>query len=156
MSIQIGFSSTTNFGLIWIGSWLIRSFLGTRYSHCYIRIGKVVYESTACGFRAINAEAWLKKSIVIREFTIPLSYEENEELQQFFVSHLGKEYSYLNLLGNGIKMLTGIEAFKDGMNKMMCSEMVYRALGYKFKLEKNPDFITPRDLYRAIEAKYGN
>ena len=146
--INIVFSTSREFKPI---SWLIKKFLRTEYSHVALEIDGIVYESMALGFRAISFGPWAAKQYTIQSCAIEITDQDLTDCLNFISVNLGREYSFGNLIGNGIRMLTGIKAFRDGISKMMCSEMVYRAILHKFKELPDPDFVTPKDCYYIVQ-----
>ena len=157
MRLAIGFSDKKNFMPM---SWLIKKFLKTDYSHVYFRISiahhQVVFESMAYGFRAIHFNTFLADNRVVKEYFIDITETETNRLMDYFWRNMGLKYSFANVLGNAVNMVTGFKAFKDGMNKMMCSEMIFRAPLEIFCECKEPDFVTPKDIELHLEAYDGN
>lgn len=152
--IYIGFSRPTTFFPIF--SWLIRLIEWTRFSHVYIRYFDtytkewIIFEASHGEVHLIQWNNWREKAITVYEQAFEIEEERKRRLVKFMVKNLQKPYSIKNILGIAIKILTGLRLFKDSNKAFICSELVATALGDRLKFEKELDFVTPKDIYKAI------
>ena len=140
------FSTPFKFNLV---SWLIKKFLGTKYSHASImfELGDrfIVFEASHGDVHMIEHTNWLVKNKVIKSFTIQKTPEEQRDILNYLIDNCQDKYGILTLFG----ILLNVKLGKDGDKRFICSELVAKALG----LSDN-DFITPKDLEKMIEEKY--
>lgn len=157
--IEIGFSKPTNVFMPW-GSWAIRLYQNTEYSHVYIKIYSkklnryMIYEAVGHGgVRFIGLEQWKKKAIEVKSFKLYVESEKTTELMQFLVDNCGVEYGILQNIGIVYANFFGKlkNPWRKGKN---CSEAVADFLvlnGFSFK--KSHDLITPKDIYEVLSGK---
>jgi len=131
-------------------SYLIREFLNADYSHVAIQIDDVVSESMMEGFRNIKITEFIKTQKIIEVYSVQLTEGQHVGLVHTLKTFKDIPYSVKNLLGNAISITfkdgRPIKAFRDGISKMMCSEMVYRAIIKEFEKFPDADFVTPKDI----------
>lgn len=132
-----------------IVSWLIKKFLGTKYSHASISFELsdrvVVFEASHGEVHMVEYTNWLMQNKIIKSFTIQKNAEEQRDILNYLIDNCNDKYGSLTLLGILFNTKLGI----DGDKKFICSELVAKALG----LSDN-DKTTPRDLEKLIEEKY--
>lgn len=156
--VYIGFSKPRS--KYAIGSYLIRFFLKTPFSHTYIRFmgqdRSFIYESVGrAGTRFISSSHWLDHAIVVSEFPIDLDDTHYRKLRNYCMDNAGIKYGFFQNIGVVLAKIFKLKKnwFKKGKN---CSEAVAEALiNQGFTIEKTPDLITPKDIYNLL-SKYNN
>jgi len=153
-TITIGFSkSKKKFA---IGSWLIRKWMKTPYSHVYLKfrsesLGRIlIYEAVGSGVRFIGRKIWEDHAEEVASFDIEITQENYTTLIQYCVDNAGLEYGALQNIGVVFCNLFKIKSnpFKKGKN---CSEAISDILkleGYKFEKESN--LIVPKDIFNLL------
>lgn len=153
-TVTIGFSkSTKKFA---IGSLLIRWYMGTPYSHVYMKFDstsldrKLVYEAVGVGVRFIGQKRWEEHAKEVASFKIELSDENYKKLMQYCVDNAGINYGYLQNLGvlwaNLWKSSTN--PISDGSN---CSEAIGEILELEgYKIDKDYNLLTPKDIFLIL------
>lgn len=136
-TIWIGFSRSASFAPL---STLIRLIEKTEFSHAFIRVRSnslqrdLIYEATGHGVFFVGAEAFSKKSQVVKEYPIQLKTEAKTKLLQWAVDTSGKPYGTIQLLGLAIKRIFAIFGHKisnpirTGKQAYICTELVAEAL----------------------------
>lgn len=155
--ITIGFSRPKN-KILPIGSWLIRLYQGTSYSHTYIRFYSeslnrvLVYEAVGnAGVRFIGFNRWLKSAEELESFTIDAKKCNATTLLQNFVDEAGEDYGFMQNVGLVVANLFGWRKnpFRKGKN---CSEKVGRfLLSEGYEIHKSLDLLTPKDIYDILK-----
>ena len=143
-----------------IGSYLIRFFLKTSFSHTYIRFmgqdRSFIYEAVGkSGTRFISSANWLNNAVIVKEYSIDLDDLNYRKLRNYCMDHAGIDYGFLQNIGVVISKVLKLKTnwFKKGKN---CSEAVAEALiNQGFTINKTPDLITPKDIYNLL-SKYNN
>jgi hypothetical protein len=157
-TLTIGFSKPIN-RFMPVASWLIRAYMGTKYSHIYIKFfsdklsTSIIYESVGVGVRFIGSEMWQKYAKPVDEFVIVVPDDCYYKIMKYCVDNAGKPYDVMQNLGIVIANLFSLKSnpLSKGADKSNCSEEIARILiklGYH--IEKSPDLITPRDLYEIL------
>lgn len=158
MKIIIGFSKPTTFKL---GSWLIRWYQGTKYSHTYVKFkGKTrdfIYESVGkSGTRFVGTKCWNSHAKVVKEFNVYVDDIHYYKLMDYCIDHEGVEYGFIQNIGIFIADLFKLKKnpFKTGYN---CSEIVADILKSQgYQIDKDSNLITPRDIYGILESSAKN
>lgn len=153
--ITIGFSkSKKSFA---IGSWLIRLYQHTPYSHVYLKFyskttnRQLIYEAVGGGVRFIGSNAWEKHAVEMKTFDINITHKNTVELMQYCIDNAGCEYGFLQNLGIAFCNAFGIKKnpFKKGKN---CSEIIAEILILEgCKINKDLNLITPKDIYEILD-----
>jgi hypothetical protein len=155
--LTIGFSKPKN-RLFPIGSWLIRLYLGTSYSHVYLKFNSnslrrnLIYEAVGTGgVRFVGSQMWSNQAEELESFTLNLSASRKKLILIHCVDMAGYKYGWLQNIGILIARLLKLKRnpFKKGKN---CSEAIADILaleGYTFNMEH--DLVTPRDIYEALK-----
>lgn len=156
-TLTIGFSkSKKKFA---IGSWLIRWYLQTEYSHTYLGFysssldRNLKYEAVGGGVRFIGEKEWQYHAQEICRYDISVSDEEYLEVLRYCVDNSGQDYGFMQNIGIVIANILKLEKniWSKGDN---CSELVGRLLelkGYSFNKELN--LLTPKDIENALRSK---
>lgn len=148
----VGFSKPRN-RTFPIGSYLIRFYERSEYSHVYLRVyipevkKYVIYEAVGHGIRFISQDQWEKTAESVREFTVPISENQNRALVAECFNNCGKLYGFWQNIGIFIAEIFNLNhnPFTKYRN---CSEEVAKRLsdvGISFK--KPINLISPKDLY---------
>lgn len=156
-TVTIGFSKSRK--KLPIGSWLIRAYMGTPYSHVFLKFysetldRELIYEAVGGGVRFIGSEQWKKHAVEVASFKVDLVKDNRVSLLQYCIDHAGENYGFLQNLGIPLTSLfnLGSNPFQSGTN---CSEEVYKVLllsGYP--KTKKKDLVTPRDVYEILQQK---
>ena len=154
-TIIIGFSKPKKM-IFPIGSWLIRLWLKTPYSHTYMKFyseslnREIVYEAVGSGVRFIGLKQWTEHAQEIDCFTVTLKNSNYITLMQYCIDHSGFDYGFMQNIGIFLADIFRLKnnPFKKGLN---CSEQIAKILsleGYKF--DKPFDLITPKDIYQVL------
>jgi hypothetical protein len=139
-----------------IGSYLIRCYLGTGYSHTSYHFEApkydctMVYEAVGSGIRFIEKQNWLKHAQIMKSITIEVPDEIYHKMMDVCIKKAGLSYGYMQNLGIVIANIFNLEhnPFPAHEN---CSEILAEILeeaGYKFN--KSYDLVTPKDIETAI------
>lgn len=155
-TVTIGFSRPKNITFP-IGSWLIRAFQRTSYSHTYVRFYSenlnrtLVYEAVGSGgVRFVGYKEWSKKAEELHSFTLNVKKCNSVTMMQDFVDYCGVEYGHLQNLGIFLASVFGWKSnpWKKGKN---CSEIVGKFLKAEgYKIDKPLDLLTPKDVYEIL------
>jgi hypothetical protein len=154
-TLTIGFSKPAN-RVAPIGSWLIRLFERTPYSHVFIKFYSetlncyLIYESVGSGIRFIGTKAWEAHAKEVQSFQLPVSNSNYIHMLQYCVHHAGSKYSYWQNIGVVIARLFKLKhnPFTTGRN---CSELVYEVLRSEgYSIDKNKNLITPKDIFNLL------
>jgi hypothetical protein len=159
-TITIGFSkSKKRFA---IGSWAIRAFQGTKYSHVYIKFKSdslqrvLIYEAVGAGLRFIGTKVWESHAEEVVSFSIDIDQENYLTLMRYCVDNAGTEYGFTQNIGIAICELLRLKnnPFKKGKN---CSEVVGEMLKLEgFSFVKETNLLTPKDIYEVLDGKNKN
>ncbi len=153
-TIIIGFSKSIK--PFAIGSILIRWYMGTPYSHTYLKFHSdsldrtLIYEAVGAGVRFIGADRWAGHAQEVASFQLEIQDANYKSLMQTCVDNSGIDYGFMQnigvLIANACKSEKNL--FNDGEN---CSEAIGQILeleGYKFTKELN--LLTPKDIFDAL------
>jgi hypothetical protein len=155
--ITIGFSrSTKKFA---IGSILIRWYMGTPYSHVYLRFESpamersLIYEAVGSGVRFVGFEKWKQHAKEVDSFEIWIEDENYKKLMQFCIDQAGDEYGFMQNLG-----IVWANIVKSKKNPLTSGENCSEAMGEVMELEGfdvNKDFnlLTPKDIHQILSTK---
>ena len=154
--ITIGFSkSRKKFA---IGSWLIRWYMKTPYSHVYVKFHSesldrtLIYEAVGSGVRFIGMSKWDRHAEEVATFDIQVSNDKYLELLRYCIDNAGVEYGFFQNIGVVIAGLfkEKFNRFNDGMN---CSENTYNIADLVgIKIEKDKNLVTPKDIYQKLST----
>jgi len=153
-TITIGFSkSKKKFA---IGSYAIRTYYGTEYSHVYIKFKSesldrvLIYEAVGGGLRFIGTKVWESHAVEVASFDIEVSQPSHIKLMQYCIDNAGVEYGTAQNIGIFACDLLGTKTnpFKKGKN---CSEVVGEVLKLEgYVIDKDINLVTPRDIYKVL------
>lgn len=158
--ITIGFSRPKH-KLLPVGSWLIRLYQGTSYSHVYLKFYSksldrvLIYEAVGGGVRFVSQQVWNSKAEEVVQVSLNISDANYKTLLQYCVDHAGVKYGVLQNVGVVISELLKLKhnLFTSGVN---CSEIVAQILqleGYTFS--KNLNLVTPKDIELTLSNSPG-
>jgi hypothetical protein len=155
--VVIGFSKSTK--KYAIGSLLIRSYMGTPYSHVYIKFysstfdRELIYEAVGSGVRFIGIDRWKQHAVEVDSFEIELCDESYKRLMQYCIDNSGVEYGFFQNLGiiwaNICKLAKN--PVDDGEN---CSEIIGEILALQgYTINKDFNLLTPKDIWLILNNK---
>jgi hypothetical protein len=150
-SVIIGFSRPSEFK---IGAEVIKLYMGTSYSHVYLKIKSkwynsgIIFQASHGKVHCVCEPHFRSENEIIAEFKYEIESAKYKELYTYCIEALQKPYGYL-----GIIKLAFHKLFKrgDGARTFHCSELAARAL--PSLAIKDPDYITPEDLYEYLQFK---
>lgn len=129
----------------------IRAIENTPYSHIFMKMGDLIIQSNHIGTTICHIDTFLEKHIIVESVPIDLHETRLWNALRIVSPYLGKSYGMLQLIGILLTKLLGIDKnpFKSGY---ICSELIYLILHdlYGIKLEKDPNLITPKDVYNLL------
>jgi len=152
--ITIGFSKSKK--KLPIGSWLIRAYLGTSYSHVYLKFYSeslnrtLIYEAVGSGVRFIGSKAWGEHAEEVKSYTIEIKKCNQVRLLQYCVDNAGLDYGYGQNVGIVIADVCNLDKnpFAKGLN---CSEVLGDILKLEgYKVEKDANLLTPLDIDKIL------
>lgn len=156
-TVTVGFSkSTKKFA---IGSVLIRWYMGTPYSHVYLKFKSqsldrtLIYEAVGAGVRFIGANRWSGHAEEVSSFEIQVSDDNYTKLMQYCVDNAGIEYGFWQNLGIVVANVCKLKKnpLTDGSN---CSEAIGEILELEgYKINKDLNLLTPKDIHLILENK---
>lgn len=124
----VGFSKPKKFNVF---AWLIMKVEKTTFNHVYINKYSgylerdMIYEATIHGVGFKLKKLLLDRAIIVEEYKFKIDDNQNKILLQSIYDNLGKDYGYLQLLGNlCIRLGYKVNPFKDGDSKLICLEAV--------------------------------
>lgn len=156
-TITIGFSESKKF--LPIGCWLIKKWMGTPYSHVYMKFRSesldrtLIYEAVGNGVRFMGDKVWQQQAKEVCSFDIQLSEENWKLLLQHCVDFAGTNYAYSQNLGIALAKVINLKTnpFQSGQN---CSELVSEILKLEgYNILCNTNLITPKDIYDILSKK---
>lgn len=138
-------------------SWAIRAIEGTKFSHVYVRHEThykidIVYQASGTQVNFTNGALFFDKNESVREFPFDITDDAFEKYMTFALSHAGKPYGALQVLGIALYSLFGLKKnpFPSGQAAYVCSELVGEILYEvgRFKYDRELfDRLTPKDLF---------
>ena len=149
--IKIGFSSPRSFFVPY--SWAIKLFQGWRgASHVYLEFKtpqgtEMVYQASGSQTNYMSKNLFNKIAKTEETFTITVSKNKYRELTTKFGESAGTPYSWKQAFGILLIPIFKRNIFKDGKKAQICTELAAYTLqecGIKIK---NPESLTPRQLY---------
>lgn len=156
-SIIVGFSHPAKFSL---HAWIIEKIDGAPFDHAYLRFHSdnldrdIIYQSNWRGVEFIGAILWSTTTTPVQEFSLQISDDNYTKMMQFCVDNAGIGYSYLGVIGEGIRQIAGKlgwvinNPFNQTQTGEFCSEIVTRCLNVanpaQFNL--NADNMSPKNL----------
>jgi len=160
MRIYIGFSKSRK--KFPIGSWLIRAYLNTPYSHCYIRIPNInksdtIFHASEGIVYRMSGTQFDKKHVTTHEFEIDLPVETYTAMGHIAHELSGADYGLLQNVGIVlVKLLRKINIeinnpFKKGWN---CSELLCHMMK-QFDSNFNDldvNTVTPKELFNKLNT----
>ena len=127
---------------------LIRKFEKTPYSHVRLRweTGRkvpIVYEASGSQVSFLGDYAQTKQQVeVIHSFAIPLSLEQKQKLVDVAITYAGISYGKKQLFGLFLMRLFNLRKnpLADGMQGLICTELVARVLARVLNIHMNIDY----------------
>lgn len=154
--ITIGFSKSKKF--FPVGSWLIRVYMGTPYSHVYLKFYSeslnrtLIYEAVGGGVRFVGSKQWETHAQEVKSHTINIKKCNQVRLLQFCVDNAGTDYAYSQNIGLVIADMFNLKKnpIRSGLN---CSEVIGDILELEgYKVEKDANLLTPLDIDKILES----
>lgn len=134
---------------------LIMLYSRTPYSHCYISFPDVELISQASKgmVNFMNKDVFLEHNVIVKEFDIPVSDVQFQQVKRYAMKTAGKKYSFLQILGILIADLLRLDRNPLDMNKQtfVCSEylgQIFKMLS--IKINKHISLVTPKDIYEKV------
>jgi len=166
MQIVIGFSKSNK--KLALGSDIIRWYMGTKYSHIYVRIPKeqtnsisdTIYHASAGMVHGMSKTQFDKKHVVIEEFVLEVDTETYNHILLESQELCGADYGLLQNLGIVLVQLlkeAGLTINNPFISGWNCSEFVAIILlliHYDVFKELKPNICTPKDIYLILKAKF--
>lgn len=156
-TIIIGFSKPKS-KFAFIGH-LIRLYTGADYSHCYIKFpaSQLISQASKGTVNFTHEAVFLQSNVIVKEFHIPVTTTQFEQVARYAIRTAGKSYSYLQIMGIMIADLLRLDRNPLDMEKetFICSEylgQILRLLG--IQLDKHLSLLTPKDLYIKLVKIY--
>jgi uncharacterized protein YycO len=140
-------------------SWAIRKYLGFKYSHVAMYIGKGnIIEADVGGVQINPMSNYVDNCLYYGEVIVPkLPEMELSHAVVMVMGRLGDKYDYKLATGNVLSRLFHQSRKKlgiyDARNAWMCSELMaygYSEAGVSLK-GLHPNQVTPKDLYRIFK-----
>jgi hypothetical protein len=140
-----------------IGSWLIRWYLGTAYSHVSYHFEAekydctLVYEAVGSGIRFIEKQNWLQHAEIVSSYSLTIPDSIYEKMMFVCIKKAGLPYGYSQNLGVVVADILNLRHNPLPAHEN-CSELLAEILeeaGYVFS--KSYDLITPLDIERALK-----
>lgn len=159
-TITIGFSKSKK--KIAIGSWAIRAYMKTEYSHTYLGFysasldRNLKYEAVGSGVRFIGENQWKDHAIEVKKYDIQISDANYIELMQNCVGNASIDYGFWQNIGVVVAAICRLKKnpFNSGFN---CSELVGRILKNEgYKIEKDLNLLTPKDIDIILSGERGD
>ena len=149
-TVTIGFSkSKKKFA---IGSWLIRKWMRTEYSHVYIKFQsnslnrELIYEAVGTGLRFIGTKVWESHALEVKSYLIEVKKCNQIRLLQYCVDNAGVEYGTVQNLGIFTAKVFGNKKNKFNQGKN-CSEVIGEILKLEgYEIKKDVNLLTPLDI----------
>lgn len=162
-SITFGFSRPK----VWKPfAWLIMTAYTIPYSHSYIKIYSekydryLIYQASSTMVNFMNMETFNEEALVVHETQVEVSPEQRSKILRYSIDNCGKPYGVKEVFGMGwvrINQWFGKEIqnpFSDQDKTLVCSELTSIVLRdcLNIKLPKDPDDMTPLDVYQLLSA----
>jgi hypothetical protein len=144
---------------------IISAIMGAEYDHVYLEFKvedqDLIFQASHMLVHAINKIEFLKSAIILKEYYIELTAEQEAKLKQFVLISIGRRYSTLGLIGI-LWVLLGRRfgkewknPFNDGDTAFFCSELVDAALDAAGLIHlENQDCVTPKDVHKLVEQHW--
>jgi len=162
--IRIGFSRPTS----WFApfSWIIRLVQWTPYSHVYVSFysskyeRRLVYQASSLFVNFFGPKTFVKKELVVREFSLSISDETYKKFMQFAIDEAGDPYDILSIIGIGVVLLMGLfgkkisNPFGKRAGTFFCSKLVGDILIEIIGAHIAGDINTmlPKDIYNYLDS----
>jgi len=154
MEIIIGCSKNTK-----IGSKLIQWWMGTDYSHVYVKWRlrtqdrSIVYHASHGMVHFISEENFKLKNQVVKEYELNIGQRHFIEFSKHCVDLAGQEYSTLELGQILLNNLTDGRYKAEDLPGYICSELMAELLEnfFKAKFDKPRYLLTPKDIILFLE-----
>lgn len=164
-TIIIGFSKSKK--KLPIGSWIIRLYQWSEYSHIYIRIpttkfpSDIIIHSSEGKVQRMSGTQFNKRHKVIKEYKLLISQEMYTKIINEMHEISGDDYGIMQNIGivwvNFLQLfnIRSTNPWKSGWN---CSEFVAHILNkiYPNKLNFKLNTVIPKDIYRVLNELFKN
>lgn len=155
-SFRIGFSKSTI--AFPIGSWAIRLYQGTEYSHVFVIFDTVkhlgsdtVYQSSRGMVNNMSLDVFLEENDITDMYRIEVPDNVYVAIRNGLHSETGRHYGTMQNLGIVLSDVFGVKnPWKKGYN---CSELVYEKvlLPLDSSLSLNKNEVTPKDVFNILQ-----
>ena len=134
-NVVIGFSTSRN--KFAVGSFLIRSVEGTKFSHVYLKDGETIWQESLPAFNEMSDVEFLNQETVIDEYVVGVTDEQYSDIIDFceYCLRLRVPYGKLQIVGMSIVRSVNQlfhchfkNPFANGPRTMVCSEFVGEVL----------------------------
>ena len=161
--IIIGFSRPKRM-LLPVLSWIIRLVEGTPYSHCYIKWWStsfdrwIVYQASGLAVNFVGNTRFAEHSLIIKEFQLPVSEKEFENLLGWAIDMSGTSYGFLHLVGIGVVKFASLFGKKIANpfsgEQQVCAKLIGLALRDVLKQGIDIDLASAgvKDVYSIVES----
>lgn len=155
----IGFSRPKKFNVF---GFLIMKIENTNFNHVYIEKYSeyldetMVYEATIHGVWFKRKELLLDRAEIVDQYKFKLNEDQNKYLLKEIYRNVGKEYGFLQALGNlFLRLGYKINPFKDEDKKLICLEAVGNIMKSLNIVDNSIDFenLGLPELYNIIKIK---
>lgn len=142
-----------------IGSRLICWYMGTPYSHVYMKFEAktfertLVYEAIGKGVRFVGFNNWNKDHQEVDSKEIQISDENYKKIMQFCIDNSGAEYGFMQNIGILLANLckSHRNEFTSGEN---CSEAIGEILALEgYIIDKDLNLLTPKDIFLILHGQ---
>jgi hypothetical protein len=141
------------------GSAAIRWYMGTPYSHVYLKFEApnlertLIYEAVGSGVRFIGADRWATHAQEVDSFKLEITDEAYKQIMQYCVDNAGIDYGLIQNFGILIASAFNMDKnpSKEGEN---CSEAIggmLELIGYI--INKDLNLLTPRDIHNILTTQ---
>ena len=155
--ITIGFSTPKKFKL---GSFLIRKFEGSEYSHIFIKMNASpksplpfakVFQASHGDVNAIAYDVFKKDNHIFHEYELEIEDDKYYEVATWLWFQLGKPYGFTQLLGIAFK----VKMSNNKEDRFICSELAGMILKEYlcFDISKSLDYISLDDIKKILESR---
>ena len=141
-----------------IGSEAIQWWMGTDYSHVYVRWHlttqdkEVVYHAASGMVHFVSLDNFTKHNTIVREFDLYLTDDQFKKFSARCIDLAGEKYSYIELLQIFLSDVSGGKIRLKDQPGYICSELLcelFDSLG--IQLNKPKFLVRPDDIVKALE-----
>lgn len=125
-----------------IGAWIIKKYQRTEFSHVLIIKDDLVYQASNGLVHACHVDVFHEENKIINLYEV----EDIRINFDYVKRQLGKKYGYFQLFKIALNVIFGLVLPSNGDKKLICSELVSRALGMP-----TTDYTTPLDVDKVLK-----